>query len=297
MVSIVDAGALISRTSADLLRCASIEINVQDVPDLEASRAFLAPGKAVYVSHLPKQTWQQTEATCRAVRNLGFEPVPHVPVRLLPDEATFDRTLASFVERASVEEVLLIAGDCPQAVGPYSSVMDALRSGLLENHGLRRVAVAGHPEGHPTISREELRRAERDKMQLARRKGLELSFVTQFFFEAAPFLDWVRDLRGRDIDARVVAGLAGPARASTLFRFAMRCGVGPSIRALGARPSALMKLVGEHGPERVITQLAASLVDGETDFAGLHLFCFGGFLKTCEWLQRGARAGDSTWQR
>ena len=45
-----------------------------------------------------------------------------------------------------------------------------------------------------------------------------------------------------------------------------------------------MKLVGERGPEPVVRGLAEAKVAGTTDFAGIHLFCFGGFLKTCEWL-------------
>ncbi len=59
-----------------LAREASIEINVQDVADLEPSRALLAPGTKVYVSHLPRQTWLATETACRAVRAAGFLPVP-----------------------------------------------------------------------------------------------------------------------------------------------------------------------------------------------------------------------------
>lgn len=35
---------------------ASIEIDVQDVKHLQASQAFLQPGRKIYVSHLPKQT-------------------------------------------------------------------------------------------------------------------------------------------------------------------------------------------------------------------------------------------------
>ena len=42
--------------------------------------------------------------------------------------------------------------------------------------------------------------------------GLEITLVTQFFFEAAPFIDWARALRVAGAEARIVAGLPGPAR-------------------------------------------------------------------------------------
>src|SRR6266851_2535428 len=98
---------------AELAREASIEINVHDVVHLEESRRLLPAGKALYVSHLPKQQWRETEAACRAVRAAGFRPVPHVPVRLLPDAAAVDRVLSGFVDAAQVDEVLLISGDYP----------------------------------------------------------------------------------------------------------------------------------------------------------------------------------------
>jgi methylenetetrahydrofolate reductase (NADPH) len=271
-------------TIAQLARDASVEINFQDIKHLEASRALLAPGKKIYVSHLPKQTWQQSDDACVAVRASGFEPVPHVPVRLLPDSATLHRFLTGLVRNAQVKEVLLIAGDYDAATGPYSSVTDVLRGAALEGTGLTRVSLAGHPEGHPKVALAEIRAAEREKTRLATSAGLEASLLTQFFFEPRPFLDWVSELRANGVGTRIVAGLAGPARLSTLFKFALRCGAGASIRALGTHPGSLMKLIGDHGPESLLQELAQARASGESDFSGIHLFCFGGYLRTCEWL-------------
>jgi methylenetetrahydrofolate reductase (NADPH) len=278
------SGELLARTIMHLARDASVEINVQDIMHLEASRAFLAPGKKMYVSHLPRQRWSETGSACRAVHAAGFDPVPHIPVRLLADPASLHRLLDDLVRHAQVREVLLIAGDYAKAVGPYSTVVDVLCSGLLDQHGLRRVSFAGHPEGHPTVALDEIRRAELEKTVLASRLRLEVTLLTQFFFESAPFLRWAHEMRSRNAHARLIGGLAGPANFATLFRFATRCGVGPSIRALGARPVSLMKLAGDHGPEMVLRELAAASGNDTRAFDGIHLFCFGGFLRTCEWL-------------
>jgi methylenetetrahydrofolate reductase (NADPH) len=148
------------------------------------------------------------------------------------------------------------------------------------------VSLAGHPEGHPKVATAEIRRAEIEKAQLAHAAGLETTLLTQFFFEAQPFIGWAGELRAAGVGARLVAGLAGPASVATLFRYAMRCGVGPSIRALGARPTSLIKLIGDHGPEQVMRALAVNRVSQPGLFNGVHLFGFGGFLRTCEWLQR-----------
>jgi methylenetetrahydrofolate reductase (NADPH) len=271
-----------------LARECSIEMNVQDVRELEASRALLPAGKKVYVSHLPKQTWRQTLDACGAVSQAGFDPIPHIPVRLLDNERVLDNFLADAVRDAGVHEVLLIAGDYPHPNGPYASVVDVLRTGKLGEHGLSRVSLAGHPEGHPKVALTEIRRAEREKAQLALSLGLETTLLTQFFFEAHPFLDWAKELRSEVAGVRLVGGLSGPASIATLFRYAVRCGVGPSIRALGARPTSLVKLIGEHGPEHVMRDLASARVTQPDLFDGVHFFCFGGFLRTCEWLQRVA---------
>jgi methylenetetrahydrofolate reductase (NADPH) len=269
---------------AQLAREASIELNVQDVVYLDASQALLAPGKKIYVSFLPKQSWQQTVVASMSVRAAGFEPVPHLPVRLLADQATLEHTLTALVAQAQVEEVLLIAGDYESAVGPYASVVDVLRSGALERAGLRRLSMAGHPEGHPRVALEVIRCAEREKVQLAAQAGLEVRLLTQFFFEQEPFLRWLEQLRDAGVHVTAIAGLAGPARLATLFKFALRCGAGPSIRALASKPGSLAKLLGDHGPESLVRSLALARLRGELDFAGIHLFCFGGFLRSCEWL-------------
>jgi methylenetetrahydrofolate reductase (NADPH) len=271
---------------AQLTRQCSIEMNIQDVRHLDASRALLPAGKKVYVSHLPKQTWRQTLDACRAVSGAGFDSVPHIPVRLLEDERTLDGLLADAVRNAGVREVLLIAGDYPQSIGPYATVADVLRTGKLGAHGLSRVSLAGHPEGHPKVALAEIRRAEREKAQLAHDAGLETTLLTQFFFEAQPFLDWSSQLRSDGANVRLVGGLCGPASIATLFKYAVRCGAGPSIRALGARPTSLVKLIGDHGPENVLHDLANARLAQPGLFDGVHLFCFGGFLRTCEWLQR-----------
>lgn len=268
-----------------LAREASIEMNVQDLKYLDASRVLLLQGKRIYISHLPKQQWDETLLACREVSAAGFDPIPHIPVRLIESDHRLDEILDA-AARARVKEVLLISGDYPNAAGPYSVVADVLRSRRLNDHGFTRVSLAGHPEGHPYVPVAEIRCAEQEKSALAEQLGLQATFVTQFFFEASGFLSWANESRAAGIRARLIAGLAGPASITTLLRFARRCGVGSSIRALTARPSSLTKLMTAHGPEDVMQDLADALDKHPTLFDGLHFFCFGGYLETCEWLKQ-----------
>jgi methylenetetrahydrofolate reductase (NADPH) len=262
---------------------ASIELNVQDIPHLVASRAFLGSDTRIYVSHLPKQSFEQTLEACSAVRAVGFEPIPHVPVRLLESQEELSQLIDEAAAR-SVKELLLISGDYPHALGPYSAVADVLKAMDLRARGIERISIGGHPEGHAKVGLSDIRQAELDKARIANGQGLKTTFVTQFFFESKPFLEWAGTLRRNGANAAIRAGLAGPAKLSTLLRFAVRCGVGPSIRALGTRPGAFAKLLGEHGPENLLAELADSAIQRPEAFQGLHMFCFGGYLRTCRWL-------------
>ncbi len=266
------------------MRSASLEMTVHDIAQLAVCGPLLPPGTKLYVSHLPGQQFSDTVAACAAVNAAGLDAVPHVPARCIQDSAQLERFLADCVTQAKVQEVLLISGDYPQAAGPYSAVIQILQSNVLTNNGIRRVSVAGHPEGHPAVSLEDVQRAEQEKIVFAQANAMELTFVTQFFFDSQPFLEWRNRLRAAGFHGRVQAGLAGPAKMSTLFRYALKCGVGPSIRALGARPSSFAKLLGERGPEPLIRDLTRASAGSEREQTGLHLFSFGGLTRTCQWL-------------
>jgi methylenetetrahydrofolate reductase (NADPH) len=110
--------------------------------------------------------------------------------------------------------------------------------------------------------------------------------ITQFCFEAAPIVSWVQNFRARRADVPVRIGLAGPAGLATLMKFALRCGIGNSIKALSLRGPAIARLLTEAGPDRVIRDLAHSATGRpELAIAGLHFFPFGGFARTAEWAQ------------
>ena len=95
---------------AELARKASIELSFLESGELRAGRDFLSPGQKIYVSHLPRQSWAQTWETCAQVTGAGFDPVPHVPVRLLKSEQQLDEVLSA-LRGAGASELLLIAGD------------------------------------------------------------------------------------------------------------------------------------------------------------------------------------------
>ncbi|HYJ42261.1 MAG TPA: methylenetetrahydrofolate reductase [Steroidobacteraceae bacterium] len=270
-----------------LARESSIEVNSLESADIRAGRDFLWPRQKIYVSHLPGQTQAQTVNTCAQVAAAGFEPVPHVPVRLLKNEQQLDGILSA-IRDAGASSLLLISGDYVRPEGPYREVLDVMRTGKLQKFGFTCVSVAGHPEGHPAVAADEIRRAQIEKARCGVAAGLQVTLVTQFFFEATPFVDWARDLRRAGVEARIVAGLPGPATAGRLLALARHCGVGPSIRVLSSRYRSMFKLLSERSPGVLLDDLAAERRRQPDLFDGIHLYSFGGFLRTAAWLRQQA---------
>ena len=148
--------------------------------------------------------------------------------------------------------------------------------------------MAGHPEGHPKVSDDEIRRAQLAKARQGVADGLTVTLVTQFFFEAKPFMDWARELRAAGTGARIVAGLPGPASIKKLLQLARHCGVGPSIRALSARSGPMFELLSDRDPGKLLGDLATGVEQEPNLFDGIHLYSFGGFLRTAGWLREQA---------
>jgi methylenetetrahydrofolate reductase (NADPH) len=109
--------------------------------------------------------------------------------------------------------------------------------------------------------------------------------MTQFCFESAPILEWISALDARGIGLPVIVGLAGPATPATLTKFALRCGVGNSMRALRGQIGRFGRLLTDTGPDEVMRGLRAAPHAATAPIAGFHLFPFGGLRKSGAWLR------------
>ncbi|MEL7216384.1 MAG: methylenetetrahydrofolate reductase, partial [Pseudomonadota bacterium] len=104
-----------------------------------------------------------------------------------------------------------------------------------------------------------------------------------FCFEAEPVIAWADRLKAAGIDLPIHIGVAGPAKLQTLIKFAMACGVGPSIRVLKRRAADLTKLMLPFTPDDILRDLATHKA-AHPDFAieAVHFFPLGGIGKTAE---------------
>ena len=266
------------------MRGASTEITPTEEGRLPELAAVLPRGSAVYVAHTPHASFAQVIHAALAVRRAGFLATPHIAVRRVPDSGTLRAALAE-LRAGDVEDILLIAGDAPQPVGEFSGTLDVLESRIIEESGIARMGIAGHPEGHNAVATPLLWEALESKQAFAARTGVRAHIVTQFGLDGAAFRLWERELMRRRILLPVRIGIAGPAPMAKLLHFAIQCGIGASMRALtrnlssAAHSSSLATTPDRHLLGLLETPVSAQIV-------APHFFAFGGALETARWMQK-----------
>jgi methylenetetrahydrofolate reductase (NADH) len=271
-----------------MLQGYSIEVNPRESKSVDAAPDRLDPGTDVFLTWIPGADPADTVAVAAKLRRAGLFPVPHIGARLIESKAQLEQFAERLVGDAGVDRVLIIGGDREKPAGPYDSSLAVMQSGALQKAGIIRTAIGGFPEGNPNIPDAVLAEALTAKVNFARSAGLHLSIVTQFCFDGAMIVEWLRRVRASGIDVPVCIGLAGPAGLISLTRYAIRCGIGNSMRVLTEKPS-FAKLLTEKGPEPIIREIAAKAGPAKgpalpLGIARLHFFVFGGFSKTVDWI-------------
>ncbi len=282
-----DAPKGTSAEMAALLDGFSIEVMPRTAEKVEDFRAILPKGTRVYIAHIEGTPIEEMVATAKRLADEGFPVMPHFPARIIRDKATLADWIARYQGEAGVDQALLLAGGVDEPHGDFHCSMQLMETGLFDQAGFRRLHVAGHPEGNRDIDPDggdrAVMEALRWKQAFAERTDAEMALATQFCFEAAPVIAWADRLRTEGISLPIHIGVAGPAKLQTMIKFAMTCGVGPSIRVLQRRAKDVAKLVLPFTPEEFLRDLAAhKAAHPGFNITNVHFFPLGGIKKTAE---------------
>jgi methylenetetrahydrofolate reductase (NADPH) len=186
-----------------------------------------------------------------------------------------------------VHRVLLIGGDIPEPAGPYVDAAAVLRDGILAEMGIREVGLAGYPEGHPRIPPRVLDVALEEKLTLVSDQGLGSYVVTQFSFVPSRIVEYCARLARAAPKLPIYVGMPGPTTPAALVRYARICGVSTSLRALIDLGFKAARLLRHTSPEEQLVVLAHYCAARPVcNVVGVHIFSFGGFLKSAEWMHR-----------
>ena len=272
------------------LQNASLEVTGKQIEKFPLIAANLPKGSKVFIALIDAQESLAQLDAAIALRNMGFEPVPHVPARFVKDREDLQSRIGAFVEKAGVTTILALGGGAPEPVGQYHSAIQMMESGVFEGAGLKSIGIAGHPEGNPDITRANgeamLMQCLKEKSAWLAAAKIEGFIATQFLFEAGPLALWAANLRSEGINLPISVGVPGPATIKTLVKYAAMCGVGNSARFIRKQALNITKLLSVSEPTEFVDQLAKLHYDRpELNIAAPHLYPFGGFDKLFTWMQ------------
>ena len=236
----------------------------------------------IYITYLPDASENDILETVDFVSKNNLTPITHLPARTMKNLDHVSQFLSQIRERTDSKKILVIGGGGNQ-LGQISSSLEILNSGILEEYNFDEIGIAGHPEGSPDISQETIDNFLNDKFDLTKSKGLNLELVTQFFFDAKPFIDWCDNLIEKKITIPVRVGFPGPASFKTLLNFGLMSGVGNSINFLKKNSSKVTDLLTKTSNDEMLISLAEYAYK-KNPLKSFHCFPFGGFEKTCLWL-------------
>ena len=161
-----------------------------------------------------------------------------------------------------VKQALVIGGGA-QPIGDFHSSLQLFETGLFEGF---KIGIAGHPEGSPDISDSDLEKAMIDKKPYAD------YIVTQWLMEASPIIDFISKQT-----LPVHVGIAGPAKITSLLKFASIVGAKNSLSFLKSNASKAIDLFKPRKPDDLIEKIKGTS-------SNFHIYTFGGLNETNKWL-------------
>ena len=277
------------RREAELIGAASIEISPRDDPARDRLAELLSAGTTVFVNHAGSVTHHDIVAACVRLRREGFFAGAACRGAASGELYAGARFSAARRGRRQREADPADRRRCgsPRS-GRLSRAASFWRAGSSNKAALAKSLLPAIPKAIRASTAGELDAVLRAKLAEARSRGLTASVVTQFAFEATPVMRWMAALREEGVAVPLLIGIAGPATIATLAKFAVRCGIGASLRALGRGQTAFARILAEATPDALIASLVAS-EDHGVAIDGLHFFAFGGVRRTAEWIHARAQ--------
>lgn len=266
--------SLLADARFELMPFGSFDDQVEHLPD----RA------TVTITASPTLELEATiDAAERAAKD-GYEVVPHISARYVRNK----KQLADICERlkaVGIEDIFVPGGDREVPIGEFESAYDLLIALKDLEYEFEEVGITGYPEGHEFLSDETLAKSMTNKAPYA------TYIATQLCYDPDAVVDWIDEVRNRDVDLPVEVGLPGVMKYEKLLGISKKVGVGDSIRFLKKTSGILgfiRQFVGSHGryrPDDLVDGLAPYADDSEYGIRGLHIYTFNQVPDTEEWRQ------------
>ena len=267
----------------------SIEVMPRTAENIENFKDLLPKNTRVYIAHIEGTPIDDMVKTAKRLAEDGFATMPHFPARIVKDKATLNEWISRYQGEAGVKQALLLAGGVSKPHGEYESSMNLLETGLFDKANFKNIHIAGHPEGNKDIdpdgTTKNVDAALKWKQNYQNKTDAKMAIATQFAFESGPIIEWANSIKNAGIDIPIHIGIAGPAKLQTLIKFAIACGVGPSLKVLQKRATDVTKLLLPYEPTEVLSQLADHKAkNSDFNITNVHFFPLGGIKTNAKWV-------------
>ena len=215
----------------------------------------------VYITLLRGDQYKDVANKAKELVALGKNPVPHFPARSIKNKNEL-KEYVMMCKDFGVKQVLVIGGSA-QPIGDFHCSLQLFETGLFEDF---KIGIAGHPEGSPDISDSDLEKAMIDKKPYAD------YIVTQWLMETSPIIDFISKQT-----LPVHVGIAGPAKITSLLKFASIVGAKNSLSFLKSNAGKAVDLFKPRKPDDMIEKIKSTSQN-------FHIYTFGGLIETNKWL-------------
>ena len=268
----------------------SIEVIPRSAAKIESFSDLLPKNTRVYIAHIETKDITAMVVTAKRLKDEGFTVMPHIPARMIKNQAMLNDWISMYQNEAGVDEALLLAGGLKKPLGDYDSSIQLIESGLFDKAGFKRLHIAGHPEGSrdidPSGGTKNVTEALSWKQEFSKRTDASMAIATQFCFDADVVKKWADSIKENGIDIPIHIGIAGPAKLQTLLKFSVECGIGASMKVLTKRAKDLTTLLLPYKPTQILNELAEyKSKDPESNIEQVHFFPIGGIKQTVDWIE------------
>lgn len=266
----------------------SIEVTPNTATKVADFCTLLPPYTTIYIANVEGTPVDDMVLTSKRLVADGFSVIPHITARSIRNLSEFERLIYRYREEAGVTQALVLAGGMKKPWGELESSLDLLKTNLFDKLGFTEIHVAGHPEGSKDIDplggSGNADAALREKWQISLGSDVRMALVTQFVFSEKPVIAWVERLEESGILFPVYVGIPGPTKIQTLLKYAVICGIGPSLKILQKRAKDITKFLLPFEATEIAQSLTEyKLKHADSLISGLHIYSLGGIQSAAEW--------------
>lgn len=214
-----------------------------------------------------------TSDTVRTLQNLGLDVAPHLSCMGAGREELTQ--LLDEYQQVGVKRIVALRGDLPSGMGGVTGELryaSDLVKFIREYSGdTFHLEVAAYPEMHPEANS----LAQDIDYFVHKVKAGANSAITQYFFNAQAYFDFVARVQARGLDIPITPGIMPITNSTQLLRFSNMCGADV--------PRWIRQRLADFGDDRasirafgidVVSRLCQDLLDGGAP--GLHMYTLNG---------------------